>query len=258
MQPRLAFGETFGDTCAAALPAAVVSLSVHAPHQRTPPHRHANDYVCIVLAGDFEQRAGSAARKFGAGDVVYTGADDWHEDRFEALGARCLNIHFAGEAAALRYPCRCNAEARLMANLLAAEVALADTADRLRGECLLAELLGALAEPREAPAQCEWLAVIVDALNADTAGEWSLRALARLADRHPTHVARAFRARTGLSISAYRRRCRLRELLRRLRHDDAPLAQLAAELGYADQAHMTREFSAHTGVSPAAYRRARR
>jgi len=37
----------------------------------------------------------------------------------------------------------------------------------------------------------------------------------------------------------------------------APLARLAAECGYHDQAHMTREFRALAGTTPAAYAGAR-
>jgi AraC-like DNA-binding protein len=43
-----------------------------------------------------------------------------------------------------------------------------------------------------------------------------------------------------------------------LRQTSAPLAEIAAQLGYADQAHMTREFRAIFGCTPGRYRTAGR
>ena len=38
-------------------------------------------------------------------------------------------------------------------------------------------------------------------------------------------------------------------------HGDDDLAEIAVELGYADQAHLTSDFRAATGTTPGAYRR---
>lgn len=72
----------------------------------------------------------------------------------------------------------------------------------------------------------------------------SLRTLQRLAHRH-----------VGLPPAAMIRRRRLQEAAQRIRDDpDADLAQIAAELGYADHSHLSNDFRAVLGVSPRAYR----
>jgi AraC-like DNA-binding protein len=66
---------------------------------------------------------------------------------------------------------------------------------------------------------------------------------------------RAFRTAVGLSPAAYLRLRRVDDCARALRRDDAALAVVALEAGYADQSHFCREFRDVVGVSPGAYRR---
>jgi AraC-like DNA-binding protein len=62
---------------------------------------------------------------------------------------------------------------------------------------------------------------------------------------------RRFRAHVGLSPKTVIRRYRLIEAAERLKSDaPPPLAELAASLGYSDQAHFTRDFTAAIGRAP--------
>lgn len=72
----------------------------------------------------------------------------------------------------------------------------------------------------------------------------STRALQRLAHRH-----------IGLPPLAIIRRYRLQEAAQRLREDpQVRIADVAAELGYADQAHLSADFRAVLGLTPSGYR----
>jgi AraC-like DNA-binding protein len=73
-------------------------------------------------------------------------------------------------------------------------------------------------------------------------------------DRHPTHVARAFRREYGVTVAEYARRLRLDWAQAQLALEDAPLARIAIEAGFADQSHFTRAFRRHTGMTPGRYR----
>jgi AraC-like DNA-binding protein len=65
-----------------------------------------------------------------------------------------------------------------------------------------------------------------------------------------------FRNATGFSPKSYTRVTRLvRALALLARSDSMGLAELAATVGYSDQAHMTREFQVLAGVTPGTYRR---
>jgi AraC-like DNA-binding protein len=83
-----------------------------------------------------------------------------------------------------------------------------------------------------------------------------LTALAAAAGWSPWYLSRAFHAATGLTLTAYRRRLRVRAALDDLARDPPPaLAGLALRHGFADQSHLTRAVRAETGHPPAALRR---
>lgn len=69
-------------------------------------------------------------------------------------------------------------------------------------------------------------------------------------------VQRLARRYVGITPVAMIRRRRLQEAAERLRTEPGiPLADVAADLGYADHAHLTRDFRAVLGITPSAYRR---
>jgi AraC family transcriptional regulator len=71
---------------------------------------------------------------------------------------------------------------------------------------------------------------------------------------HPTHLARAFRARHGVSVGEYGRRVRVAWASAELAASDRPLAMIAAQAGFADQGHFTRLFRRYVGTTPSRYR----
>lgn len=74
-----------------------------------------------------------------------------------------------------------------------------------------------------------------------------------VSERTATRLAHRY---IGITPAAMIRRRRLQEAAERLRLDpDIPLADLAAELGYADQAHLSREFRSVLDFTPSVYRR---
>jgi AraC-like DNA-binding protein len=80
--------------------------------------------------------------------------------------------------------------------------------------------------------------------------ELSLSNIARAVHSSPFHLARVFRAHSGLSLHQYRHRLRLREALRRLVEGEADLAALALELGFSSHSHLSAAFRGAFGLSP--------
>ncbi|HEY9290269.1 MAG TPA: AraC family transcriptional regulator [Microlunatus sp.] len=68
-------------------------------------------------------------------------------------------------------------------------------------------------------------------------------------------LSRAFSQAMGISITCYRNRVRVGWGMDRLAAGEASLADLAADLGFADQAHLTRTFCQHLGHTPRTLRR---
>jgi AraC family transcriptional regulator len=68
---------------------------------------------------------------------------------------------------------------------------------------------------------------------------------------NPTHLSRMFRRFYGMPPSIYRRRVLLARAASALVRSQAPLAQVAVQAGFFDQAHLSRVMRAETGLTPA-------
>lgn len=79
--------------------------------------------------------------------------------------------------------------------------------------------------------------------------------LAALLDASPYRLSRSFTRELGVSITRYRNRVRIGQVLEALQRDESTLADLACTLGFADQAHLTRAVRTHLGRTPTAARR---
>jgi AraC-like DNA-binding protein len=82
--------------------------------------------------------------------------------------------------------------------------------------------------------------------------------LAELIGASPYRLSRAFPRQLGVSLTKYRNRFRIAGALDALETGDSSLADIAASLGFADQAHFTHVVREHLGCTPTAVRRALR
>jgi len=85
----------------------------------------------------------------------------------------------------------------------------------------------------------------------------TLDMLAAHAGIPPFRILRAFQHATGLTPHAYQTQARIRAAVHGMLREQAPLADVAAATGFADQAHLTRVFKAIMGATPGQYRAAR-
>lgn len=105
-----------------------------------------------------------------------------------------------------------------------------------------------------APWQVRTLTTYIDAnLNASL----SCEVLARLTKLSVSYFARAFKCSFGYSPHVFLLRRRMERAQGLMLKSNAPLAQIAIECGFADQAHLSRLFLQFTGESPGSWRRAR-
>jgi AraC family transcriptional regulator len=252
----LGFGVTFDTVAVETACGRMLSLSAHRDNDANPPHRHVNDYVCIVLAGGFAERWRNCWRDRRSGSYFVHRAGELHHDRFGSRGAICLNLHLApGEPGPRHVEGRFSAPARVAADRLACELATSSR-EELVMAAFAAEIMAEIGPTAGHPDDSgTWIDKVVQAISDEPARRWSLRELAGIAGRHPVHVAQAFRARTGISLGAFQRIRRLLRLGLALRHGTSPLTTLACEFGYCDQPHMNAEFRAAFGMSPGRYRR---
>ncbi|MFK4593399.1 AraC family transcriptional regulator [Streptomyces pristinaespiralis] len=79
--------------------------------------------------------------------------------------------------------------------------------------------------------------------------------LAELLGVSPYRLSRAFTRELGVSVTRYRNRVRVGRALDRLEGGESSLVDIAADLGFADQAHLCRTMRQYLGSTPTALRR---
>jgi AraC family chemosensory pili system transcriptional regulator ChpD len=94
---------------------------------------------------------------------------------------------------------------------------------------------------------------VLDRLRADLSSAPRLADLAGEAGMSREHLVRSFTRATGCPPYAWHLQARLAEGRRRLRGGLA-VAEVAHELGFADQAHFHRHFTAAYAITPGRYR----
>jgi AraC family transcriptional regulator len=99
-----------------------------------------------------------------------------------------------------------------------------------------------------------WLNRAEEFLHAHYRGAISLRDVARAAEVHPVHLARAFRRHFHCTVGEYVRRLRIEFACQQIGHADASLLEIAVAAGFYDQSQFTRAFKRVVGVTPAVFR----
>lgn len=129
--------------------------------------------------------------------------------------------------------------------------------ESLMGEALTGLVQRHASEPLRLPGtgrESRAVALVRQLLEDDVARNVTLQELAALANLNAFTLLRAFKTQLGLPPHAYQLQVRLRQAKHLLRLGLMP-AQVAADVGFADQSHLGRHFRRTFGVTPAAYMR---
>ncbi|MGE5286075.1 MAG: helix-turn-helix domain-containing protein [Micromonosporaceae bacterium] len=94
-----------------------------------------------------------------------------------------------------------------------------------------------------------------EAIAAGDPASEGLFPLAAMLGVSPYRLSRAFTRVLGVSLTRYRNRVRVGRALDRIAEGESRLGDLAADLGFADQAHLCRTVRQHLGRTPTALRR---
>jgi AraC-like DNA-binding protein len=97
---------------------------------------------------------------------------------------------------------------------------------------------------------------VVEFIDAHIDQAINLTQLAAVASLSPFHFHREFKRSTGLTPGKYILEARIKRAETLLRESDLPLAQVAIQVGFADQSHFTVAFRKATSMTPRIYRNA--
>ncbi|MEU1550325.1 AraC family transcriptional regulator [Nocardia sp. NPDC005745] len=140
---------------------------------------------------------------------------------------------------------------RLLAAARGGDIDYALTEELLR----LVALAAGQPRPRPRPTDRVLVAAAREAIIDGAPEAAGLCSLAGLLKVSPYRLSRTFSQHMGLSLTRYRNRVRVGQVIDRLADGEVGLAGLAAHLGFADQAHLTRTVREHLGHTPTALRR---
>ncbi len=217
-------------------------------------------YVAVVISGAMEKTLGDGM-SFGAGSALTMAAGARHGARFGPQGATIVIVKAREPSSDVARSLDRFVELRgcglgWLARRLATELRASDAVAPLAVEGIALELYAAAtretaAQPRRFP---PWLDAAEEILRARSGECVRLSKLAAELGVPSVQVARAFRARHGVSVGEYGRRLRVESSAGELVRGDRSLAEIAAEAGFADQSHFTRLFKRYFGTTPARYR----
>jgi len=231
------------------------------PPAQVPRHTHDEAHYVLVVSGGYitDARGGGDC---GPSTLVFNPAGTTHRDRFAAAGGRFLSVSLAPSLAALLDAQRPHSVVVRepacvpLANQLYREVLAPDSASPLVLEGLGLALVGQTLRVngrrgRDVPV---WLRHVHDRAREEYARSLSIGELAAGAGVHRSHLVRAFRQHFGTTPGEFVRQCRI-DRARHLLRGQAPIAEIAVRVGFADQTQLTRAFTRAVGMPPGAYRR---
>ncbi|MGW3344194.1 AraC family ligand binding domain-containing protein [Nonomuraea rubra] len=238
-------------------------------------HVHDGYAIGLIVSGVEEFDYRGTLHRAGAGELVLVNPDAVHTGQAGVPGGWAYRMLYpsidalSGIAAELGAPSgtphfpRQVVRDDQVAALLARAHEAAERGDALAASTLSRTLFGRLVARHAAPRPVTVLPAegrravraALDLLHESLVDPPTLEDLAGAVGARPFALLRAFKAATGLPPHAYLTSLRVRQARSLLQAGVRP-AQVAAEVGFTDQAHLNRHFKRIVGVPPAAYQRA--
>lgn len=184
-----------------------------------------------MLDGTYSEAGDRGRRALEPGDFAVHRSLDGHCNALRSAGAIVLNL-----------PAVPLAPGFYRAEAADAAILLARTGEPAAAAACLAD--GCMRLPEEE----DWPDRLAAALRKDV--DLPLRRWAAEHGLRPTRLAEGFSSLFGATPKRFRAELRAAKAVRLIRSSPTPLAQLAAELGFTDQAHMTRAVLAVAGRTP--------
>jgi AraC family transcriptional regulator len=265
--PRdFAVGEFYGEVVSRhASPQFVLSEIRHARGRELPTHAHQAAYFSLLLEGRYTETYDGRRKEYDPLTVWWHRPGVVHHDAVGQDGGRFFNVELTQGGADMLAEVGSSRRdfheqgtpAVWLACRLLHELRHWQPCSALVVENLALEMAGRALRHSEqqASSQPAWLGRVVQKLHDEPDRRHYTSALAREAGVHPVHLASVFRRSHHQTIGEYLRALRIRRAADLLHRVDMPLVQVAATLGFADQAHFTRIFGDIVGMTPSRFRR---
>lgn len=232
----------------------LVALAKYPPGEGLGWHTHDFASFHLTLAGTSNEDYWKFNRGKLAGTAQYYGQGVEHRTRFGPDGALVLHaIRPGGEI--VRVDPLAEPDPRPMLRVMR-EILRGDEASLASIESWCLEMESSIAGKASAETDWPaWLLRVRQRLFDDPREGLTVRDLAEDESLNPSHLARTFRQRLGVTVGEYLRIRRLQIAADALLTTDRPIAGIAVDAGFCDQSHFGREFAARYGSTPAVVRK---
>ena len=263
MRKQLNAGQFYGETLRRRRVGDLTLAEVeYQPHTHVPRHTHEHGYFCFVRCGHYIEEYSRHKQLCVQTMLGFHPPGESHAETFGDQSVASLNVDLGAEwlakvrelGGAFDHPLalRTGAAAELGTQLFREFSSDDEDSDRAI-ESVTLEILASYIRPYQHATHARkpaWLCRAMELLDAFDARSVSLHALAAVAGVHPIHFAAVFRRFNGCSVGQYVRRRRIEHGRQLLANSDISLAEIALELGFADQSHFTRAYKRFTGRTP--------
>ncbi len=238
------------------------------PRDRPFAERHELASISLVVSGTFAYRSERGTSLLARGALLLGNSGNGFEcSHRHGEGDRCISFQFDAELFdRLAHTCGASGRGfsrdnipplRTFAPLIArAAMALArsDSLEEIGLE-LASSVLQLDGEHCSAlPGEIARVARVLRELEHDYSTPHQLTDLAALVGLSRYHFLRTFKRVAGITPHQWMIRTRLREAARRCAENDAPITEIAYDVGFDDLSNFIRSFRAEFGCSPRAYR----
>ena len=243
-----------------------LSESEYDPELKTPMHSHQQVCFSLVLSGASIQNVGRKTRQRNPGTMLFYSLDDTHCERFGKTSSRIFSVEMGTEClyrfreySSLRQESAMFEGGLLgwLTSRLYREFYNQDEAAALAIEGLCLEIMAEACRRKSKAFSLRPSPSLIrarDLVHSKLTEHLSLIDVASLVGVHPVYLASAFRKIYGCTFGEYVRKHRIELAITKLTSSDTPLAQIAIDAGFANQAHFTKVFKEHTGMTPGQYR----
>ena len=237
----------------------------HTGDVRLERHRHREAIVGLLLRGRYDERLEGRTVEPARASLLIKPPETPHANHIGSEGTDTILIQILPDRipedhadVLSRSGIRLDERFFTLGQELRAELRDASASDAVGIEALVNELLSLAASRGRTVGvghsrRQEWIQRVREMLHERNS--IGLTDLAQETGVDRAHLARTFRSVFGCTIGKYVSAMRMERAAHRLRDTNDPIARIAGELGYFDQAHFTRAFRAAYGTTPKAWRK---
>jgi len=237
-----------------------LSVTSYEPNCEIVKHYHDNDYISILIKGQYHEKNTVDNNLISAGDILFRPNAYNHENLFESFGGTCFNIEFKSEwQRKLDIPLALpNKFTNYKTGKFPSLYKLLINFQKQNIEDLAFEFifdwLFQLNQKPLVKGNLPWVEKITRILENELDYFHSLQTLSERVFVHPIYIARAFKERQGITVGEYQIKMKLENAVLLLLNTSLSINAIAHKNGFFDDAHFIRTFKSVYTISPHQFR----